>query len=82
MTEEKNNPTDGPGEAVIDEPTEHALDPASDPNTEWEEKAAEQMSEGEGGSGSDAGSGTAGNGTSGDAASDDAASGDSEESGS
>ena len=46
MTEDKNNPADGPGEAVIDEPTEHALDPAKDPNNEWEAKAAEQIAEG------------------------------------
>ena len=42
MTEK--NPTDGPGEAVIDEPTAHALDAEPDPNNEWEEKAAEQES--------------------------------------
>lgn len=47
MTEEKNNPADGPGEALIDEPTEPALDPVADPNTEWEEKAADQISEGD-----------------------------------
>ncbi len=41
---------DGPGEAVIDEPTEHALDPEPDPNTEWEEKAADETEDDEGGS--------------------------------
>jgi hypothetical protein len=38
------NKADGPGEAVIDEPTEHALDPEADPNTEWEKSAEEQLS--------------------------------------
>lgn len=37
MTEQ--NKADGPGEALIDEPTEHALDPELEPNTEWEEAA-------------------------------------------
>lgn len=56
MTEEdKNNPADGPGEAVIDEPTEHALDPAKDPNNEWEEDAAEQITESGPAGGSDGG---------------------------
>ncbi|MGH2755997.1 MAG: hypothetical protein ACRDLB_16405 [Actinomycetota bacterium] len=41
MNDEKN-PADGPGEAVIDEPTEHALDEEPDPNTEWEKDAADQ----------------------------------------
>ena len=50
MTDENKSPADGPGEAVIDEPTEHALDPAKDPNNEWEAKAAEQIKEGETGS--------------------------------
>jgi hypothetical protein len=45
---EDRNPADGPGEAVIDEPTEHALDPTPDPNNEWEEKAAEQVESGSG----------------------------------
>ena len=47
MSAEKN-PADGPGEAVIDEPTQHALDPEPDPNNEWEEKAAEQIESGSG----------------------------------
>jgi hypothetical protein len=42
MSEEERNPADGAGEAVIDEPTEHALDPTPDPNTEWEKAAADQ----------------------------------------
>jgi hypothetical protein len=53
MTDENKSPADGPGEAVIDEPTEHALDPAKDPNTEWEAKAAEQIEAGEDGSSDD-----------------------------
>jgi hypothetical protein len=45
---EEKDPADGPGEAVIDEPTAHALDPSPDPNNEWEEKAAEQIDSGTG----------------------------------
>ena len=48
MSDQESNGTssaDGPGEAVLDEPTEHALDPAADPNTEWEQRAADQISE-------------------------------------
>lgn len=76
MTGKENSSADGPGEALIDEPTEPALDPEADPNTEWEEKAAEQISEGEGA--------TSHEGSSDDAVSDDAGAdqaGDSEESG-
>ena len=39
---DQSNPADGPGEVVVDEPTQPALDPDPDPNTEWEAKAAEQ----------------------------------------
>lgn len=60
MSDQEKSAADGPGEAVIDEPTEHALDPAKDPNNEWEEKAAEQIEEGdthhEGGAGGESGS--------------------------
>jgi hypothetical protein len=51
--EEKSqtSPADGPGEAVLDEPTEHALDPEKDPNTEWEKSAEEQLEAGTGDSG-------------------------------
>lgn len=44
--QERDSAADGPGEAVIDEPTEHALDTEPDPNTEWEEAAEEQREEG------------------------------------
>ena len=74
MTERENNPADGPGEAVIDEPTEPALDPVADPNTEWEEKAAEQIAGGESGSSGDDSEGASSEGQAED--------GDSEESGS
>lgn len=43
--ERDRNDPDGPGEAVIDEPTEHALDPEPDPNTEWEKSAADQTND-------------------------------------
>ena len=43
MTDEQKNEADGPGESVLDEPTAHALDPETDPNTEWEQKAADQV---------------------------------------
>lgn len=39
MTDGSRSGADGPGEAVIDEPTEHALDPTLEPNTEWEQAA-------------------------------------------
>lgn len=39
MGGQERNQADGPGEALIDEPTEHALDPTMDPNTEWEQAA-------------------------------------------
>ena len=43
MIDDEKNAADGPGEAVLDEPTAHALDPESDPNTEWEQKAVDQV---------------------------------------
>lgn len=45
MNDGEKNPADGPGEAVLDEPTAPALDPEADPNTEWEQKAADQVAE-------------------------------------
>jgi hypothetical protein len=52
MTQERKatgEQPDGPGEAVIDEPTAHALDPEADPSTEWERSAAEQTGSTDGG---------------------------------
>ena len=43
MIDDEKNEADGPGEAVLDEPTAHALDPENDPNTEWEQKAVDQV---------------------------------------
>jgi len=43
MIDDEKNEADGPGEAVLDEPTAHALDPETDPNTEWEQKAVDQV---------------------------------------
>lgn len=43
MSDQEKDRADGPGEAVLDEPTAPALDPESDPNTEWEQKAADQV---------------------------------------
>lgn len=45
LNDDPKNPADGPGEAVLDEPTAPALDPEDDPNTEWEQKAADQLTE-------------------------------------
>lgn len=47
MIDDEKSAADGPGEAVLDEPTAHALDPEADPNNEWEQKAVDQL---EGGS--------------------------------
>ncbi len=53
--ENEKNEADGPGEAVLDEPTAHALDPEGDPNTEWEQKAVDQVEGATPSSGSDSG---------------------------